>query len=165
MRRIAFSLAVLSIFAGPAWAADPAGEWRVEDGRAHVRTALCAGQLWGVISWSRTQGTDAKNPDPTLRNRPTLGLPIVLGMKPVQSNRWEGSIYNAENGKTYDATITLRRPDVLEVEGCVLGGWLCSGQDWTRVATPPANVGSVPGPDLCLKLNAGSQRAQEVKPK
>jgi uncharacterized protein (DUF2147 family) len=160
MPRIALTLAVLTTFAFPAHA-DPAGEWRVADGRAHIRTVLCAGQLWGVVSWARTQGTDAKNPDPSLRNRPTLGLPIILGMQSVKPNQWEGSIYNAENGKTYQGTITLKRPDLLEVEGCVLGGWLCSGQDWTRVTPAPSSVGSAPVTDLCLRLGIDAGRAHE----
>jgi uncharacterized protein (DUF2147 family) len=167
MRRISLTLAVLAAVALPAHA-DPTGEWRVENGRAHIRTALCDGKLWGVVSWEQTPGTDAENPDPSKRKRPTLGLPIILGMTQVKSNRWEGSIYNAQNGKTYQATVTQPRPDVLEVEGCVLAGWVCSGQDWTRVKPPlpPAgSVGSAPPPDLCLRLGFGTGRAQQGGPK
>ena len=170
MRRISFTLAVLIALALPAHA-DPTGEWRVENGRAHIRVVLCEGRLWGVVSWEDTPGTDAENPDPSKRNRPILGIPIILGMNPVRSNRWEGSIYNAQNGKTYQATVTQRRPDVLEVEGCVLSGWVCSGEDWTRVKPastpppPPGNMAPVPPPDLCLRLGVGPERAYQGWPK
>jgi uncharacterized protein (DUF2147 family) len=192
MRRISFTLAVLTALALPAHA-DPNGEWRVENGRAHIRVALCEGRLWGIVSWEETPGTDSENPDPSKRNRPMLGLPIILGMNPVRPNRWEGSIYNAENGKTYQASVTQRRPDVLEIEGCVLSGWVCSGEDWTRIkpaaappaataappapsgrrAAPPApgagraaaNVGAAPDTDLCLRLGIDPERAQQGWPK
>jgi len=150
-------LALLTpLFAVPAYAGDPSGDWRVEDGVAHVRTAFCDGRLWGVIAWEEKPGTDAHNPDPALRNRPTLGLPIILGMKPAKPDQWEGPIYNAKNGKTYQATVTLTGPDSMEVEGCLWQGWLCGGQDWTRVKPAPGLVGSAPPPDLCLRLGVGA---------
>jgi len=156
MRQLFLLLAVLTIFAVPADAADPAGEWRVEDGEAHIRTAVCGGRLWGVVSWEREAGTDEKNPDPSLRSRPTLGLPVLLGLTPMTANRWAGSIYNAENGKTYQATVTLKQAEELEVEGCVLRGWVCSSETWTRVRPAPSSVGSVSGVDLCLRPGVGA---------
>jgi uncharacterized protein (DUF2147 family) len=33
-----------------------------------------------------------------------------------------GFTKNAQNGKTYEANIRLQTPDVLKIEGCVLGG-------------------------------------------
>jgi uncharacterized protein (DUF2147 family) len=163
MRRISLILLMFAALAGvsPAGAADPAGEWRVEDGEAHVRMALCDGRLWGIVSFERHAGTDAKNPDPALRTRPTLGLPVVLGMTPVKPNRWEGSIYNAENGKTYRGSVTLDGADRLEVEGCVWGGWVCDSETWTRVKPEPWSVGSAPGVDICVRLGPGSGRPHE----
>lgn len=155
-------LALLApLFTVPAHATDPTGEWRVEEGLAHIRTVICDDRLWGVIAWEQKPGIDAENPDPKLRNRPTLGLPIVLGMKQVKPDKWEGPIYNARNGNTYQATITMTGPNSLEVEGCLWQGWLCGGQDWTRVTPPPPPppsglVGSAPKPDLCLRLGAGA---------
>jgi uncharacterized protein (DUF2147 family) len=123
--------------------ADPTGDWLVADGVAHIRIADCDGRMWGVVSWSQQHGVDQNNPDPAKRSRSTLGMPVILGMQPAQPNRWEGEIYNSENGKTYQGRIILTSPDTLRVEGCVLG-FLCGGQNWTRVkgepqsATPPA---------------------------
>jgi hypothetical protein len=53
-------------------------------------------------------------------------------MKPTKPNLWQGEVYNAENGKTYDAKISLASADVLKIEGCVLG-FLCGGENWSRV--------------------------------
>jgi uncharacterized protein (DUF2147 family) len=123
------ALTIAPVAAAPA---DPAGEWLVEKGHARIRIVNCDNALWGVVAWERRHDTDRNNPDPRLRSRPTLGMPVLLGMKPVERNRWEGQIYNAQDGRTYQANISLRNPNVLQVRGCVLG-FLCGGEDWSRV--------------------------------
>ena len=131
-------LAALSAFAQTA-APDPTGEWRVANGYATMRLVDCNGEIWGIVaSEQRPGGIDEKNPDARLRSRPTLGMPVLLGMKPSARNEWSGDIYNAQDGRTYSAKISLAAPDTLKVQGCVLG-FLCGGENWTRVAAPGAN--------------------------
>lgn len=114
-------------------AASPVGEWLVEDGDARIRIQECGSNLCGIVSAAKNaQDTDRKNPNPELRHRPILGMPVLLDMKPAKGNRWEGQIYNAKDGQTYTANISLNDPQRLRVEGCVLG-FLCGGQNWTRV--------------------------------
>ncbi|RAI45897.1 DUF2147 domain-containing protein [Rhodoplanes roseus] len=128
------AVAGLLLTAAPAFAAEPTGEWMVADGVAKVRIENCGSQLWGIVSWEKEPGgTDQYNPDPSKRARPTLGMPLLLGMQQQQPGRWDGEIYNAQNGKTYTANIRLSNPDQLELQGCVLG-FLCGGQTWTRTA-------------------------------
>ena len=45
-------------------------------------------------------------------------------------------LYKAKNGETYDVNIRLASQNVLHLEGCILGGLFCGGQDWSRVAAP-----------------------------
>ena len=115
----------------------PLGEWITEDGQGRVRIRSCGRALCGVVSSADPNDTDRHNPDASKRNRPLLGLPVLIDMKPAKSNRWEGQIYNAKNGKTYASNISLKNPDVLRVEGCVFGGLFCGGQDWTRAKNAP----------------------------
>ncbi|MBV8791374.1 MAG: DUF2147 domain-containing protein [Pseudolabrys sp.] len=147
----------------------PAGDWLVAKKYARIRVADCGGQLWGVVVWETQPGIDNKNPDPKLRGRPTLGMPILLSMAPSQSNQWSGQIYNSQDGNTYSANISLLNPNTLKVQGCFLG-FLCGGENWTRilpnspedqrmqVAAPTRNSratnGSAPTPsgDVCLDL-------------
>jgi len=133
------SAALLALFlTTPAVAQDPTGDWQVEDGSAHIRIVDCGGVLWGVVSWEKTPGRDIHNPDPVQRGRPTLGMPVLLHMTPSEPGRWEGDVYNAKNGRSYDASIELKGADALHVEGCALEV-LCGGEDWTRLAqTEPA---------------------------
>jgi uncharacterized protein (DUF2147 family) len=112
----------------------PVGEWLVEDGEASIRIEECGNNLCGVVSGAKNWNeTDSKNPNPELRNRPIIGMPILLDMRPAKSNRWEGRAYNSKNGQTYTANMSLNNSQSLRVEGCVFGGFLCGGQNWTRV--------------------------------
>jgi uncharacterized protein (DUF2147 family) len=131
----------------------PAGEWMVAKGQAIIRIVDCGGQYWGVVAWEKDpSGTDAKNPNPALRSRSTLGMPILLGMRPSGQGAWNGQIYNAEDGRTYGGHISLQGPNTLSVQGCVLG-FLCGGETWTRVG-PPIPVSA-----------AGSPAAKGTQPK
>jgi uncharacterized protein (DUF2147 family) len=144
-------MCVISARAALAEAPPPTGQWRVQDGTAAIRVVNCAGALWGVIAGTiggaSNTDTDKNNPDPALRNRPIVGLPILIDMRPSQG-RWTGRVYNAENGKTYDANIGLVSGNVLHIEGCVLG-FLCGGENWTRQPSPR---GAPSDRDVCSQL-------------
>jgi uncharacterized protein (DUF2147 family) len=134
---------------GSAHAADLTGVWMVGDGSAKIQIDNCGGSLWGVVVWEREPGHDMSNPDPSLRGRPTLGIPILLGLRESSQQSWQGGpqeiwrghVYNAKNGETYEVNIKLASQNVLHLEGCILGGLFCGGQDWSRVGTPaPSNA-------------------------
>jgi uncharacterized protein (DUF2147 family) len=138
MKKVVLYGIALFVSLGPASAADPTGEWTVEDGIARIRIVDCNARLWGVVSWEKEPGNvDTQNPDRSKQTRPTLGMPILLNMKKAPSenraepDQWEGKVYNAQNGKLYDSKIRLIAPDKLEIKGCVLG-FLCGGQTWAR---------------------------------
>lgn len=155
MRKIFFTGLIIAA-AAPAYAADPNGDWLEEDGLAHIRIVDCGSSKWGVVAWEKIPGgIDKQNPDAAKKTRPTLGMPILLNMKKKGSaEEWEGSVYNSQNGKTYDSRIKLLAQDKLEIKGCVLG-ILCGGQTWTRVADAP-----VPG---VAKGPGGSKSAAPAK--
>lgn len=162
MRKLASSGLFLIAALGTAYAAEPLGEWRVEEGVATIKIVDCDSRLWGVVASEKTPGgTDRHNPDKSKRSRPTLGIPILLNMKkdPAEKAQWEGQIYNAQNGKTYDATIRLKSPNVLKVEGCMMS-ILCGGQTWTRVIEPAQNSAG----DATAQPTTGSARAQQPAP-
>lgn len=111
----------------------PLGEWRTANGLAYIRIDECDGVLWGTVSWEKEPGgLNLNSPDPGERNQPTLGLHILRAMRPAGPGQWRGEVYNPENGKTYDSKINFAAPDVLRIEGCLLG-FLCGGESWTRV--------------------------------
>jgi uncharacterized protein (DUF2147 family) len=123
---------------------DPVGEWLVAKKVASIRIADCGdGKLWGVVASEVRPGIDGKNPDPNMRSRPTLGMPILLGMERKNQNEWDGQIYNSEDGHTYSANISLVEANVLRVQGCFLG-FLCGGENWTRVEPQSLPYAAVP---------------------
>jgi len=137
-RTIVGAICAAALAGGAASAADgPTGLWRVEDSSATIRIVDCGGTYWGVVAWEQTPGIDRNNPNPALRSRPTLGLPVLLGLRPDGQDRWSGRIYNAENGQTYESHIRLTSAASLRVEGCVLG-FMCGGETWSRTAAAPA---------------------------
>ena len=179
--RTLLATGLVSVFAtglAPAFAADPTGDWRVQDGVADIRVAECNGSMWGVVVWEKVPGgQDKNNPDASKQNRPTLGMPTLLDMKKAPAaDQWDGQVYNAKDGQTYTAKIRPTDPDHLEIQGCVLG-FLCGGETWTRVAGPipssPANsmakgapkttTGSVPKTGAAAPKAAGAAPAPNAK--
>src|SRR5262249_31748974 len=126
----------------PTLAADPLGNWHTQSGEATVRIANCGAELCGTIVALKEPNdpatgrpkTDKNNPDAAKRSRPMIGVQIVLGMKPAGANKWNGQVYNAEDGKTYSGSITLQSATSLKLEGCALGGIICKSQTWTRAS-------------------------------
>ena len=114
------------------------GVWLTQAGDARVRVSKCGGGICGVIVGLREPidpatgkpQVDDKNPNPALRKRPMIGLPLFGGMQPSGPNRWSGQIYNADDGSTYVSHVSLAGPNTLKVEGCM--GALCGGENWSR---------------------------------
>src|SRR2546421_9931471 len=101
--------------------------------------------MWGIVVWEKVPGFDKENPDPTKKDRPLLGTPVLMGLAPVakEPGKWSGEIYNSQNGKMYGASISLADENTLDLEGCLV--WpLCQTQQWTRVKTPPPNATPLP---------------------
>lgn len=131
----------LPLFAtAPAYAADPFGTWLTGDKKAKIRIVNCGGALCGTIVWlqepidpeTNKPKTDKKNADASKRERPLLGAPIVLNMKPNgTANQWDGQVYNAEDGQTYSGSFTLTSANSAELKGCVAVVF-CKAATWTR---------------------------------
>lgn len=124
----------------PAAAADPTGVWVNRAGDTRIQVSRCGGALCGRVAWLREPRNakgqpkvDRRNPNPAMRERRLIGLPVLLNMKPAGERRWSGHIYNADDGRTYASTIQLAAADSMKVQGCVLGGVLCRTMSWTRV--------------------------------
>lgn len=139
------SAILFAVTTAPARSTSATGEWLVADKSARVAIHACDHRLRGTIAWERVHGLDDQNPDPSKRHRPTLGLPILIGMQSTGPDTWAGHIYNADNGKTYAAKVKLLSPTSLLVEGCVMG-FLCGGETWTKVRENAEDCLASPSP-------------------
>ena len=147
MRHLFANAAILALTTAGAGAAElsPIGDWLVKEGYANIRIDECGGKMWGIVVWEKVPGFDKENPDPTKKDRPLLGTPVLMGLAPAakEPGKWSGEIYNSQNGKMYGATISLADENTLDLEGCLV--WpLCQTQQWTRVKTPPPNATPLP---------------------
>lgn len=124
---------LVSLGAGDAVAGgDPTGVWIRSSGSAKIRIDKCGGALCGTVVWEREPRKDLHNPDPGKRNEPVTGRRVLLGMKPAGDDKWQGEVYNAEDGKTYTGWVTMVAADRLKLQGCVLGGLICKSDTWSR---------------------------------
>jgi uncharacterized protein (DUF2147 family) len=121
---------------GAAAAAPPSvqGLWLTDDHKGLVQIGPCGGSLCGTIARvADTSGnaprTDVHNPDPHLRNRAILGLPVLTGFVAAGSY-WKGHAYDPKSGKGYRSTLELNPDGSLKVSGCIL--FICQAQRWTR---------------------------------
>lgn len=114
-------------------AEDAIGVWLNPENGSHIEFYACGEGVCGkILKVTDGQKTDDKNPDPAKRERPIIGLLIMDGAKKSGANKWVGTLYNRENGKSYSGTVTVKSKDTLELSGCVVAV-LCKTLSWTRV--------------------------------
>lgn len=144
-------LFVASLMHGvPAGAADEAdrivGLWATDKGEAHVEIFKQDGRYWGKIVWLKEplfppedamagrEKVDRENPDAGLRDRPILGLQIIKGFVYSGGERWEeGTIYDPDNGKTYQCKMWLTESGTLKVRGYIGFSLLGRTTEWLPV--------------------------------
>lgn len=132
--RLFVALAIMSA-AGPALAGQPiTGRWLTADGGAVVAIGDCGGNVCGRVAKvikgppAGKPWVDALNPDPRLKSRPLVGMPILTEMA-ASGDGWKGKIYDPKTGKTYRAVVA-RDGANLKVQGCI--AIFCQTMVWTR---------------------------------
>ena len=96
----------------------PLGDWQTEGKKGLVRIEQCGAALCGYLL-NETTGT--------------TGETVLSNMRAKTGRQWTGDIYSRASGNSYFARMSFRQPDMLRVEACAIGRFVCSGNDWTRV--------------------------------
>ncbi len=131
-----FTFALLAVDANAEGIDDLVGHWRTVRHGALVEIADCGnGTPCGELAWvdHATSGghtRDARNLDPSLRDRPLIGAPILWGFVPNVDGWRDGRLYNPDDGKTFRAHLRLLSYTQLRVTGCF--GPFCRSQIWIR---------------------------------
>lgn len=149
-QRMYIVLAIVMLLAASAFAAGPGdllGLWNTEEKDAKIEIYKCGTKYCGKIAWLKepnypagskegAQGMpilDHNNPNPELRNKPLIGLPILVDFVFVGGNLWtDGKIYNSDNGKIYDGNMRLVSHDRLNVRGFIGISLIGGTTTWTR---------------------------------
>lgn len=121
------------------------GLWNIPDNEAQFEIYRCGEEYCGKITYmeepnyppndKRMPGlpkVDRENPDPRLRSRPMLGMPLMEGFRYEGDNTWRGRIYNPEDGKTYKCKLSLDNKNSLNVRGYLGIVLLGRTEKWTR---------------------------------
>jgi uncharacterized protein (DUF2147 family) len=109
-------------------AADPkeVGIWYDDSGKGAVKIEICTPTtLCGKIYWLKEpMADDGKpridryNPEPSKRNRPICGLPIMGDLEKISDGGFDnGWVYDPKEGKSYSVALDLVSPDILKVTG------------------------------------------------
>ena len=152
MKKVLVAL-LFGLLASSASAQSPSvmGTWLTASGKAQVRIGPCSnpaggpvcGFIVGLIDPKGPDGvvvapdvaTDWRNTDPAMRSRKVMGMPLIWGFKKTSDPNTfeEGQIYNGENGKTYNANVSLQPDGKLRLRGYVGSPMFGETQFWTRV--------------------------------
>lgn len=109
------------------------GVWKTDGGDSQLELFKCADKVCGKIVWLKVPKyidsndgpvgatkVNRKCPDPTLRNRPILGLQVMKGLTAIGGNRWDNGIcYDPETGKSYKCKMRQTAPNRLELRGYI----------------------------------------------
>ena len=151
MKRLLLAALLLALpLPAAAQAPSVMGTWLTASKKAQIRISPCPdasrGPICGtVVSLQNAQGPDGNvvapdaavdfhNGDPALRGRKILGMVLLYDFKAAGPNTYEeGTIYNAENGKTYKANVSLQADGTLRLRGYVGSPMFGETQFWTRV--------------------------------
>jgi uncharacterized protein (DUF2147 family) len=97
------------------------GMWARGDGLVKARVAPCEGALCATNTWVDPSDTEEK-----------VGDRLVMRLKPTTPSDWNGDAYDERRKRTYSMELTVEG-DHMTSRGCILGGLLCKGSDWTRI--------------------------------
>jgi len=96
------------------------GKWLTPEKDGHIEIYEQGNKYFGKIVWGKDIRLDEKNPKPELRKRSLLGVTILNGFE-YKNNQWiNGTIYDPNNGKTYQCKMELEKGNkVLRVRGFI----------------------------------------------
>lgn len=146
MRKTFFIIATLFIFTSLqaySQADRVIGIWLTEKQNSQVDIYKnAAGKYEGKLVWLKEPldengrpKTDKENPDASMRNRPLRGTILLRDfVYDERAREWKsGTIYDPENGKTYDAYMWLDGNNTLKIKGFVLGmRFMGRSTTWSR---------------------------------
>lgn len=130
----------------PAHAADPRGTWLTQDKDAALTISSCGSRLCGRVIWlektTDRRGAlrrDKNNPDPGKQSQRICGLVVIKDLAPSGSDSWAGTVYNPEDGQTYQGSITVLSDDALNVRAYVALPIFGRNETWTRATGSAAD--------------------------
>lgn len=149
MKRILFSILIalfsLTTYAQDAEADRLIGVWEPSHGKAKVKVEKIGSKYYGRIVWLREPNdpetgqpkVDKNNPDNALRTTPLRGYRILKDFEYTEKDVWSnGTIYDPENGSTYNCTIKMTDENTLDIRGYIGISTFGRTDVWKRLKVP-----------------------------
>ena len=125
-------------------AAEAVGLWATEEDKSHIEIYRCGDRLCGKIAFlgepldeeTGLPRVDGENPDPSLRERPILGIEILeIPATADKKGVWrKGRIYDPESGNTYKCQMWLEEGgQILKLKGYIGVPVLGRKTTWRRL--------------------------------
>jgi uncharacterized protein (DUF2147 family) len=130
---------------------DLIGIWEPSSGKARVKIEKVGNKYYGKIVWLRepldpvTQQpkVDKNNPDESMRTVPLKGYRLLKDFEFKGKGLWEnGTIYDPENGSTYNCTIKMKDKNTLDIRGYIGVSALGRTDVWKRLESPKQEIKS-----------------------
>jgi uncharacterized protein (DUF2147 family) len=146
MRYVLFILTAMVLTATPVFgvaAGDSVfGIWLTEGGLSKLEITPCGDKACAHVVWLKhstymnstdgpvgSEKIDRHNPDPSLRNRPVLGIQVMDGLTP-EGDWWKnGNCYDPQSGSSYQCKMRLESSNELKIRGFV--GFSLLGRSYT----------------------------------
>lgn len=118
------------------------GVWEPGHGKAKVKIDKIDDKYYGKIVWLKEPNdpdtgepkVDKNNPDESMQKVPLRGYRILKDFLYKGKGEWsEGTIYDPENGNTYDCVITMKDDNTLDIRGYVGVKTFGRSDTWRRL--------------------------------
>jgi len=139
------TLLFLSLFAFTELAAngdDLVGIWKPSNGRSILKVEKIGNKYYGRVVWLKeptnedgSPRTDINNPDESLQSTPLKGYRILKDLSYDEKEKvWTGgTIYDPNNGSTYNCTIEKKDDSTIEVRGYIGAALFGRTDVWTKM--------------------------------
>lgn len=122
--------AATAALAAPATVDSPLGTWQNPKRTISVRIELCGNELCGhIIAASPQAQSDAR--DAGVNN--LIGLELLRDYQQSGPGHWSGTVYVPDMGRSFSSHIVQSAPNTLRISGCLVAGFICKSQEWTRL--------------------------------
>jgi len=130
MRFATAIIASLLLAAAPACAQELEGQWTNYKRNVVVQVERCGGAYCGRVVQA-SEKAKAKARKGGTQN--LIGTQILTGLVPTGAGKFRGRAFVPKRNIHATATVRQVSDDVMQVQGCILGGLLCDSERWTRV--------------------------------